>query len=33
MSQRRFSDVVEDQSHVTIASNQDIMHGSAHCHQ
>jgi hypothetical protein len=27
------SDMVEDQSHVTIVSNQDIMHENAHCHQ
>jgi hypothetical protein len=27
------SDVEEELSHVTIASNQDIMHGSVHCHQ
>jgi hypothetical protein len=27
------SDEVEDQSHVTIVSNQDIMHGNVHFHQ
>jgi hypothetical protein len=27
------SDVGEDQSHVTISSNQDIMHENAHYHQ
>jgi hypothetical protein len=27
------SDMGEDQSHVTIASNQDIMHENAHYHQ
>jgi hypothetical protein len=25
------SDMIEDQSHVTIVSNQDITHGNAHC--
>jgi hypothetical protein len=27
------SDEVEDQSHVTIVNNQDIMHGNVHFHQ
>jgi hypothetical protein len=26
------SDEVEDQSHVTIVNNQDIMHGNVHSH-
>jgi hypothetical protein len=26
-------DMEEDKSHVTISSNQDIMHGNAHYHQ
>jgi hypothetical protein len=32
MNQRRFSDEVEDHSHVTIVNIQDIMHGNVHYH-